>query len=77
MLVIRRKAGEAVLIGAGVEVTVIEVGPSRVKLGIDAPAEVLILRKEIQLTAEQNRAAAEGATPRHVGSVLEAIKRRL
>lgn len=76
MLVIRRRAGEAVLIGEGVEITVIDVTGSRVKLGIEAPADVAILRKEIQLAARQNIAAAEGASPASVGRLLDALRRR-
>ena len=74
MLVIRRRAGQAVLIGEGVEITVIDVTASRVKLGIEAPVEVPILRKEIQLAAQQNLAAAEGATPAGVGLLLAALR---
>ena len=76
MLVIRRRAGEAVLIGEGIEITVIEVAGSRVKLGIQAPAAVPILRKEIQLAAQQNVAAAEGASPASVGLLLDTLRRR-
>jgi carbon storage regulator len=60
MLVIRRREGEAVLIGDGIEIEVVELTASRVKLGIKAPVEVLILRKEIRLAEQQNRAAARG-----------------
>jgi carbon storage regulator CsrA len=41
-----------------VEVTVLEITPTRVKLGIAAPAAVTVARKEVLLTAEQNRKAA-------------------
>lgn len=71
MLVIRRRAGEAVLIGDGIEVTVIEITGSRVKLGVQAPVAVPILRKEIRLAELQNVAAAEGASPAQAGLVLE------
>ncbi len=58
MLVIRRKAGECVLIGDDIEIEVIEISSSRIKLGIQAPAEVLILRKEVQQAGLQNLAAS-------------------
>jgi carbon storage regulator len=58
MLVVRRRAGESVLIGDDIEVVVLEAGQNRVKLGIMAPREVLVFRKELELTREQNRAAA-------------------
>ncbi len=58
MLVIRRKTGESLLIGSEIEIEVIDLSPGRVKLGIHAPREIPILRKEVKLTAEQNRAAS-------------------
>ena len=76
MLVIRRRVGESVLIGEGAEITVIEVAGSRVTLGIEAPANVPILRKEIQLAAQQNVAAAQGATPASVGKLLDTLLAR-
>jgi carbon storage regulator len=73
MLVIRRRLGESVMIGDDVEVTVVEVTGSRVKLGIRAPARVAILRKEIH---SENVAAARGAaSPDGVGLVLETLRR--
>lgn len=58
MLVIRRRAGESVLIGDGIEVEVLEVAGNQVKIGISAPRDILILRNEVRLTAEQNELAA-------------------
>ncbi len=63
MLVIRRRAGESVLIGDDVEVRVTEIGPTRVKLCILAPKEVVIVRKEVRLTREENMAAARQLDP--------------
>ncbi len=59
MLVIRRRAGESLLIADNIEIEVLDVGPTQVKLGIRAPKEVLVLRKEIQLIREQNQAASQ------------------
>jgi len=47
MLLLSRKTGESIIIGSGVTVTVLEVQGGRVKLGIAAPAEVPVHRKEI------------------------------
>lgn len=58
MLVIRRKAGESLLIGPEIEIEVIDLSPGRVKLGIHAPRQIPVLRKEVKLTAELNRAAS-------------------
>jgi carbon storage regulator len=58
MLVIRRRAGESILIADDVEVEILEITPTRVKLGVKAPKEVPVLRKEVRLTQDRNRAAA-------------------
>jgi carbon storage regulator len=47
MLVLTRKPGEKVVIGNGVTVTVVEVTGNKVRVGIDAPAQVRILRGEL------------------------------
>jgi len=47
MLVLTRKPGEQIVIGNGIRVTVVSVGPGRVKIGIDAPPDVRIDRSEI------------------------------
>ncbi len=70
MLIIRRKPGEAILIGDQIELEVIDISPSRVKIGISAPREVLILRKEIQLAQQQNIAAARGVSAESVQSLV-------
>jgi carbon storage regulator len=74
MLVIRRKAGQSVLIGDGVEIEILEAGPGKVKLGITAPREILVLRKEIRFTREENLMAAQGVTPETVLSLVERIR---
>jgi len=71
MLVIRRRAGEAVLIGDGIEVRVLETSGGRVTLGITAPKQVPILREEIRLAAEENAAAARAVTPAGLERILE------
>jgi carbon storage regulator len=58
MLVFRRKVGDAVIIDGRIEVQVLEVSGSRVKLGFSAPPEVSVLRKELFLTQVENRRAA-------------------
>lgn len=47
MLVLSRKVGEAVCVGPGVTVRVMETRGGRVRLAIEAPAEVRILRAEL------------------------------
>jgi carbon storage regulator len=76
MLVIRRRAGEALLIGDDVEIEVLDTGGSQVKLGIRAPKHVVVLRKEIQITGQQNVAASQEKSGAAVNSVLRTLKKR-
>ena len=58
MLIMRRRRGEAILIGADVELRILEIDRGRVKIGITAPVEIPVRAREIELVRNQNRAAA-------------------
>lgn len=47
MLVLSRKPGERILIGDEVTVTIVRIGPNTVRLGIDAPRSMNIVREEL------------------------------
>lgn len=47
MLVVSRKCGEAIVIGEGITVTVVQVRGRVVRLGIDAPRDVSVHRHEL------------------------------
>lgn len=47
MLVLSRKPGEQVVIGSGITVTVLDVVGGRIRLGVEAPDDVRILRGEL------------------------------
>lgn len=47
MLVLSRKPGERLLIGDDVVVTIVRIGPNNVRLGIEAPREMSIVREEL------------------------------
>lgn len=62
MLILSRRAGESVTIGNDIKVKVVSVSGNQVRLGIEAPREVRVLREEILLAIEEeNRAAANAA----------------
>jgi carbon storage regulator len=76
MLVIRRRAGEALLIGDDIEIEILDTAGSQVKLGIRAPKHVSVLRKEIQIAGQQNLAASKEKSGAAVNSVLRTLKKR-
>jgi carbon storage regulator len=52
MLVLTRKLNESIMIGDAVEITVVEVKGEQVKLGIKAPKDVKVHRKEVYLAIQ-------------------------
>ena len=64
MLVLSRKAGESIIIGNDVTLTILEVRGDLVRVGIDAPRSVSVNRKEIHdelMTANQTAAGSSAA----------------
>lgn len=57
MLVLSRKLGEKIHIGDGITLTVLEMRGNRVRLGIDAPGDIRVLRAELHEFAEPARDA--------------------
>ena len=56
MLVLKRNEGESTLIGDGIEITVLECSNGIVKIGIEAPKDVKIIRKELKVEVQnENR----------------------
>jgi carbon storage regulator len=55
MLVLTRRPGESIVIGDGIKLTVVTVGPGRVKIGIEAPPHVRIDREEIHARIQQEQ----------------------
>ena len=54
MLALSRKKGEALVINNNIEITVLEVKGEQVKLGISAPKEVPVYRKEVYIQIQES-----------------------
>ena len=51
MLVLSRKAGERIQIGDDIFLTIVRIGPSNVRIGVEAPRDLQIVRGELTQTA--------------------------
>lgn len=76
MLILQRKAGEALRIGENITVSILSVDSGRVRIAIDAPTEIPILRSELLENMETNResvmtSASAGDLLALLGGVLE------
>ena len=59
MLVLSRKKNETIIINDQITVTVIEIRGDKVRLGIDAPKDVAVHRREIYEAIQQNQARSQ------------------
>lgn len=58
MLVLSRKVGERILVGDQITITVVRVSNSGVRLGIEAPQELPVIREEVKIELDQQDAKA-------------------
>jgi carbon storage regulator len=61
MLALTRKKGEALVINNNIEITVLEIRGDQIKIGISAPKDVPIYRKEVYLQIQQENEASISA----------------
>ena len=61
MLALTRKKGEALVTNNNIEITVLEIRGDQIKIGISAPKDVPIYRKEVYLQIQQENEAAISA----------------
>ncbi len=75
MLIIRRRRGESIVIGEDIEIEILETTPTQVKLGISAPKDVTVLRSEIRVTRDANRAASLPVSdPDRISQLVETLR---
>ncbi|HHW24134.1 MAG TPA: carbon storage regulator CsrA [Clostridiales bacterium] len=76
MLVITRKSSESILIGNDIRVTVLEISEGKVKIGIEAPKHVNIVRTEVLETINANIDAVLAESPRDLNLLKSRIIKR-
>jgi len=58
MLILTRKMGEGIVLNENVTIRIVDISKGVVKIGIDAPKEMLILREELELAVKQSNIEA-------------------
>ena len=58
MLVLHRKKGESLIINDNIKITIVDISGEKVKIAVEAPKEIPILRSELVNAAEANKEAA-------------------
>ncbi len=59
MLVLTRKANQSIMIGDGIQISVLAVMGEKVRIGIEAPRSVPVFRQEVWLEIQRDRAAGD------------------
>lgn len=65
MLVLTRKSNQSIMIGDEIEVSVLAIMGEKVRIGIQAPRDVPVFRKEVYLEIQQEQPPAESKDARH------------
>jgi len=63
MLVLTRKSNQSIMIGDDIEVSVLSIMGEKVRIGIQAPRDIPVFRKEVYLEIQQERSGALAAAP--------------
>ena len=74
MLMMKRREGEAILIGDEIEIQLAYIGRKRVKIAIRAPRNLRVIAKEIQNVRDENQAAAVIAAGTDLASVISRVE---
>lgn len=61
MLALTRKKGEALVINNNVEITILEIKGDQIKIGVEAPKEIPIYRKEVYAQIQESNQASMDA----------------
>ena len=75
MLVLTRKVDESVVIADSIVITILSIEGDKVKLGIEAPREVPILRKELQDALHEQEQLASELSKSPSSATIEALRR--
>jgi carbon storage regulator len=76
VLVLTRKANQSIMIGDEIEVSILSIMGEKVRVGIDAPREVPVFRKEVYLEIRDEGGPAGGSARAEVDDALKRLSSR-
>ncbi|MFW6138426.1 MAG: carbon storage regulator CsrA [Spirochaetota bacterium] len=69
MLVLTRKPNESIMIGESIEIAIVEVRGDQVKLGISAPRDIAVHRKEVYIAIQKENIDASKSSVDQIGEI--------
>lgn len=76
MLVLSRQRDESIMIGDNVQITIVDIRGDKVRLGIVAPSEISVHRKEVYDAIQKENRKASGVTSDDLAATAPAVKER-
>src|SRR6187551_1105821 len=73
MLVLTRKSNQSIMIGDDIEVSVLSIMGEKVRVGIQAPRDIPVFRREVYLEIQQENVAAGGSARAEVDDALKRL----
>jgi carbon storage regulator len=73
MLVLTRKSNQSIMIGDEIEVSVLAIMGEKVRIGIQAPRDIPVFRKEVYLEIQQERVGEEADAREEVDAALRGL----
>jgi carbon storage regulator len=70
MLVLTRKSNQSIMIGDDIEVSVLAIMGEKVRIGIQAPRDIPVFRKEVYLEIQQERVVAGDGSREDIDAAL-------
>jgi carbon storage regulator len=70
MLVLTRKSNQSIMIGDDIEVSVLAIMGEKVRIGIQAPRDIPVFRKEVYLEIQEERVSQSGDAAQEVDTAL-------
>ena len=77
MLILTRKLGESITIGDNIKVTVLGVYGRQVRLGVDAPLDVVVHREEIYVKIQEENRKASKTIKDDIANVMSTLKGKI
>ena len=73
MLVLTRKSNQSIMIGDDIEVSVLAIMGEKVRIGIQAPRDIPVFRREVYLEIQQENVSAEEGAREAVDAALRKL----